>query len=631
MSTPDPFGEALEAKAQSASNDDAFGAALDAHAASGGDAKADKVPEDHKIGDELVQPVVAGLSSALHSAIGGYKGLYTLATTRDPVQASQAVTDEQAKAYTYTPPVKPSNLGPQALAALADAKTLPSPTVLGNIAAERGASPGVSTALAVVPTALSFMGLPRGLGPEVAARTAEDAAATTAARQSGGAAGTATDLSETSEPLKAAISQASQKTGGAVNADALRNHVAAEKNGLVGEAALTKGQALQDPVQFSEEQNRSVDPRMAARLANQNNALVNDFDRIRQEASPTNVANNARENGQVVLDNLKAYDEPVRANVKAEYQKLEDMNGGAIPIDTGAMSSNIAARMKKGSLTRTAANDPAISEVMDNIQSGAPMDFEQYESSRSLMSGIQRSAKGTPNAVAAGIVRDELEKLPLPENATPLKVQADKARAAASARFQQMEQDPAYAAAVDDVTNGTPKGRKSPLADNFLDDHVMSKTAPRSEVESLMQKLSPDGQGAVASHALNKVRDSAMGASGTSDTPTITPAAYGRAMQKYGDKLTVALPQETLSDLEGNLRAVRLTKQAPPGSSIAPKSGVIVRNALEAGAQTGANLVTKGGFGVAKKLGIIDKILPDNFIKDALKPGAGLDQLKTKP
>jgi hypothetical protein len=631
MSTPDPFGEALAAKAQSASNDDAFGAALDAHAASGGDAKADKVPEDHKIGDELVQPVVAGLSSALHSAIGGYKGFYTLATTRDPVQASQAVTDEQAKAYTYTPPVKPSNLGPQALAALADAKTLPSPTVLGDIAAERGASPGVSTALAVVPTALSFMGLPRGLGPEVAARTAEDAAATTAARQSGGAAGTATDLSETSEPLKAAISQASQKTGGAVNADALRNHVAAEKNGLVGEAALTKGQALQDPVQFSEEQNRSVDPRMAARLANQNNALVNDFDRIRQEASPTNVANNARENGQVVLDNLKAYDEPVRANVKAEYQKLEDMNGGAIPIDTGAMSSNIAARMKKGSLTRTAANDPAISEVMDNIQSGAPMDFEQYESSRSLMSGIQRSAKGTPNAVAAGIVRDELEKLPLPENATPLKVQADKARAAASARFQQMEQDPAYAAAVDDVTNGTPKGRKSPLADNFLDDHVMSKTAPRSEVESLMQKLSPDGQGAVASHALNKVRDSAMGASGTSDTPTITPAAYGRAMQKYGDKLTVALPQETLSDLEGNLRAVRLTKQAPPGSSIAPKSGVIVRNALEAGAQTGANLVTKGGFGVAKKLGIIDKILPDNFIKDALKPGAGLDQLKTKP
>jgi hypothetical protein len=358
---------------------------------------------------------------------------------------------------------------------------------------------------------------------------------------------------------------------------------------------------------------------------------VNDFDRIRQEASPTNVANNARENGQVALDDLKEYDEPVRANVKAEYQKLQDMNGGSIPIDTGAMSSNIEARMKKGSLTRTAANDPAISEVMDNIKSGAPMDFEQYESSRSLMSAIQRSAKGTPNAVAAGIVRDELEKLPLPENAQPLKVQADKARAAASARFQQMERDPAYAAAVDDVTNGTPKGRKSPLADNFLDDYVMSKTAPRSEVESLMQKLSPEGQGAVASHALSKVRDSAMGASGTSDTPTITPAAYGRAMQKYGDKLTVALPKETLEDLQGNLQAVRLTKQAPPGSSIAPKSGVIVRNALEAGAQTGANLLTKGGFGVAKKLGIIDKILPDNFVKDALKPGAGLDQLKTRP
>jgi hypothetical protein len=573
--------------------------------------------DDHKIGDELVQPVVAGLSSAAHSVIGGYKGLYTLATTRDPAQASQAVTDEQSKAYTYTPPPKAPNpnLGPQARAGMQDANTLPSPTVLGDFAAAHGASPGLSTALAVAPTALSMMAAPRGLGPQVPARSAQEAANLTAAQQSGGAAGAAPDLSAASAPLKTAISEASRKTGGAVNPVALQNHLEADAHGI----QLMKGQATRDPVQFSEEQNQSTHPMIAQRLNEQNGQMVDAIDNIRRDASPTNVSNSPRENGQVAVDDLKVYDEPIRADIKAKYQKLADANGGAIPIDTGSTISSIDARLKKGSLTRTATNDPAVSEVMDNLRSGQPMDFESFESARSLLAGVQR--KGGPAGVAAGIARDELEKMPLPPEAAPLKVLADDARAAASARFNELKRDPAYEAAVDDVNNGNAKGKPSPLADTFLDDYALNRGAPKQQVDLMMQKLSDEGKGAVASHTLSAIRKGAVNASGN-----VVPNGYNTAMAKYADKLPSLVGPDTQDSLQSLGRTITNAKVAPAGSSVAPKSGVIVRDALQGAMEHAANAKTMGAYGVLKKV-----FTKDGFAKEATAPGAGLDQLTTRP
>jgi hypothetical protein len=584
--------------------------------------KAPKTAEDHKIGDELVQPVVAGLSSALHSAIGGYKGIYTLATTQNLEKASQAIADEQKKAYTYIPPAKAqTNLGPQATAAMEDAKTLPSPTALGDFAASHGASPGLSTALAVAPTAASFMAVPRSLGPEAIAPTAEDAAATTAAAQSGGAAGAAPDVSAASAPLKSAISQAAQKTGGAVNPTALTNHLEADSLGI----PLTKGESLRDPIQYGKEANS--DNPLLVQFKNAREAKITDaMDRIRQEASPTNVQNSPREGGLVALNELKAYDEPIKADVKAKYQKLEDANGGAMPIDTGATASSADTILKKKSLSRLAANDPVLSEVMDNLRSGAPIDFETFENSRSLLSGIQRTQKGQPASVAAGIIRNELEKMPLPPEAAPLKAMADDARNAASARFDELKRDPAYEAAVDDVSNGNPKGKPSPLADTFLDDYALSRGAPKSEVDLMMSKLSDEGKGAVATHTLNQMRNAAVDGS----TKSITPAAMDRALKKYGDKLPSLVAPETAEDLYKLNRVVNTIKTPPPGAIIGTsKTATVAKGLLKAGLETGANVKTGGMYGIMKK--ITGGLSDDAFAKDAIAPGAGLDQLKAKP
>lgn len=473
-----------------------------------------------------------------------------------------------------------------------------------------------------IPEALGATGTVAGIGglarsiverPAAVPVNPQDVVDTVTARQSGGAAGAAPNVATASPEIKAKIAATDP-----ANADpvAMNNHLEADRFGV----QLTKGAANRDPVQYSEEQNRSTDPRMAARIAANNEQLTNAIDDVRREASPTTVANSPRENGQMVVDDLKAYDEPIRADIKAKYQKLEDANGGSIPIDTGTTISNIDARLKKGSLTRTAGADPAVSEVMDNLRTGQPIDFESFESARSLLAGVQR--KGGSAGTAAGIVRDELEKMPLPPEAQPLKALADDARSAASARFAALKADPAYEAAVDDIANGNTKGKPSPLSDTFLDDYALNRGAPKSQVDLMMQKLTDEGKGAVASHTLGAIRKSAVGRTGS-----VLPSGYNGAMEKYGDKLDSLIKPETQDDLESLGRVINNVKSAPQGSSIAPKSGVIVRNAIEGvkgGLEGLVNAKTGGAYGFIKGL------MPSNdqFVEDALSPGAGIDKAK---
>jgi hypothetical protein len=95
-------------------------------------------------------------SSAYHSILGGYKGIYTGLKTQDADQAAQAVNDEQAK--TYRAPQYAPTKNDQAF-------SVPSPTALGDIAANNNAPPWLSTALAAAPTALaSTVATPRSMG-----------------------------------------------------------------------------------------------------------------------------------------------------------------------------------------------------------------------------------------------------------------------------------------------------------------------------------------------------------------------------------------------------------------------------------------------------------------------------------
>jgi hypothetical protein len=567
-------------------------------------------PSKPAIGDDLVNQIHAAGSGILHSVVGGYKGLAKLATTRDPSAAADAVNEETAKSYKYTPtPTKPDpDLNPTARAALENAETMPSMSALGDFASEHGASPGLSTALAVAPTALSFMAAPRALGPETVPPTAQSVADSSAARQSTGAAGAALDVSKASPPIQQAIAKADPAK---LDPVAMQNHVEADSHGV----QLMKGAANRDPIQYSEEQNQSTHPLIAKRINENNQQMADALDNIRREASPTNVSNNATENGQAVVDSLKAYDEPVQADIRAKYKALTDANGGSLPIDTGSFLNNVDASLKKGFLTKTAAATPEISEILDSVRSGEPMDFEAFENARTRLAAAQRG--GSSAGEAARIVRGQLEQMPLSPEAANLKGIADQARSAAASRFNALEQDPAYQAAIDDVSGGIKKGTPSPLADTFLDKYAISKSAPKSQVDLMMSKLDPDAQGAVASHALNTIRKSAINSNGN-----VLPSGYNNVVKKFDEtgKLSSLVDPETEESVRSLGNVINNAKTAPPGSSIAPKSGVIVRDALHGAFEHAANAKTAGMYGFAKKV-----LTGDKFAKAATAPGAGIE------
>jgi hypothetical protein len=547
-------------------------------------------------------------SGMLHGVVGGYKGLVTLATSRDPDKAAAAVEAETAKAYHA--PVSPyvSTMAPAARKAWESGTQLPAATELGDIAERHGASPALSTGLAVLPAAAAAsLGAPRGgLGeaPKLTPTGAPEAQAVVnkaSESQSMGAAGTPIDVSEASPQGKAAIAAADPAK---LDSAALQNHLEAERHGV----QLSRGQANRDPVQYSNEQNSTLG---AKQLAAQEDQLVNGIDDIRRDASPSTVHNNVIQNGQTVVDSLKAYDEPVQANIRAKYKALEDANGGSLPIDTGSFVSNVDAILKKRFLTGSVP--AAGKELLDSLRAGEPLDFEGFEEARSRLAEAQRN--GGSEGTAAKAIRAQLEQMPLAPEAAKLKGLADEARGAARSRFEELEADPAYQAAVDDVAGGIKKGQSSPLADKFLDSHALGN-APKSQVDLMMSKLDDEGRGAVASHTLNAIRKS-----GVNSTGKVVPKGYSDALAKYGPKLDSLVAPETRQGLEEMGHVINNAKVAPPGNFVNySKSGVIMNAAQHAG-EAAINAKTLG-IGVPFIKGALER----KFIDDAWSPYAGIEK-----
>ena len=445
------------------------------------------------------------------------------------------------------------------------------------------------------------------LPPVVDTQAAMDAAAANSP-QSMGAAAAAQRVSSLSPAMQQGFREAVQKTGGAVNPEAAVNHAEADAHGV----QLMEGQATRDPVQFSREQN-STHPDVVKRIKDQNTQMTDALDNIRQEAAPGAVQNSPIENGQIAVDSLKAYDEPIQADIRAKYKALTDANGGSVPIDPGTFLGKVDAALKKNYLTDSVP--PAAAELLRSVRNGEPLDFEGFEAARSRLAEAQR--EGGSAGQAARIIRGELEQLPLSPAGAHLKGLADTARGAAKARFDALDADPAYQAAVDDVSNGVRRGEPSALADKFLDKYALQ--APKANIDRMTSKLDPEAQQAVAAHTLSTIRKSAIPASGT-----ITPTGFNNAVAKYSPKLDSLISPTAQESLESLGRVISNAKTPPPGHFVNySKAGVIV-NAAQGMGEAALNAKTFG-MGVP----FIKGLSEGSWAKRTLKPGAGLDKLTT--
>lgn len=497
------------------------------------------------------------------------------------------------------------------------------------------------------------------------ALSAEEVLAKNAANSQGnmGAAAAPPSLDGVSPELKDSIAKSSN-----INQEALQRHIDAETLPLPDGASpmrIRAGQATRDDQQISDEKNLRGDPDtqgiLSQSITDQNGKLGMSMGEIRRRANPDIVQLSNADHGQTGIDAIKSLDNETVLDTRAKYKALEDAAGGAMPIDTGATISQIQDRLKQKLLTQTAAQEPAISEVMGALSSGQPMSFETFNSALSNLAEVQRS-KGSP-AAAATVVRNALESMPLSPEAANLKGLRDIAASAAKKRFDTIEQNPAYEAAVNDnvpkTSNGLHRiGAPSPLADTFMDRYFLGngQTASRAyvgRIKDVMQQ-NPDFSPAIEASSLNKLRDSAK--LDEFDEGQFASANFRNTHKAMANKADVLMSPQTVDNVD-HLRRVSDDVSYEGKASTVNRSNTAL-TLQRYGAQYPETPGIKGTLAdygtdllaahagpvgyAAKKIG--SKLLKDSkdakaikatqaaklkFAQDATAPGAGIDTPKS--
>jgi hypothetical protein len=557
---------------------------------------------------ETAGHIVSGLG---HSIVGGYKGLASLATGGTLDEAADQVNQETAKTE------QPQSSGGKAITGALESKYNPLnyPQDLADYLADKTAdfSPAIATAIKTVPTALmGAIGLKAA--PLKAAGTAEEAQASMNAASGGksmGSASTAANIMEASPELQKAIIDTTRKTGGAVNPDVLGRRL--EADSLPVKMNLTEGQATQDPSIISNEQNmRGKHQELADAYNQQNSQLVDNLKAIRESAGPDVFSTNPVEHGDTLI---KAYEDKgaaADAAISSKYQALRDANGGSFPIDAPKLLDNASAALHKELLFDDAPK--TVMSTLGRLADNNNMTFENFESLRSNLARIQRSPTADGNTkYAAGIIRDQMEQLPLAPGAAKLKPIADEARNAAKAQFDALDADPAYKAAV---TGSVPP-------DKFVNKFITGPSATRDSVAQMRANLADNDRAAqtMGVAALDHLRDQAkidvMG------NGNFAAATFNKHLNSIRPKLQYLLPPEQAQQLDTLGNVARYTTAQPKGSFV-NNSNTLTGALASHGANILENVVPYGNV-IRKGANMLsDK----NTVKRALDPASGLERLK---
>jgi len=444
-----------------------------------------------------------------------------------------------------------------------------------------------------------------------------------------GAPGTAGSVGAAAVPtettIKAALASASPELQKAlsnippnkVNVPVLQRHI--EADSLPEPIRLTNGQATGDVTQLSMEQNRrGADPELAARFNEQNGKLIKNLDAIRETAAPDAYGTKTIENSDSLINTYKELDSARNDVINQKYQALRDAAGGDFPIDAPTLLDNIKASLKKDLLS----NDAPTSQMAELSRMAAEksMSFEDYLSLRRNLGDIARTSTDGTTRRAASLMIQELENLPLQEGAKQLKPLADDARAAAKARFQMIEKDPAYKAAVED--------RISP--DKFMEKFVINGT--RDNVQTMIDQLGRDSVAHqhMSAGTLNWLREKAIDSSGN-----FSQAAFNKALNQLdkAQKLNLVFNPDASSTLKTLGNVAQYTQAQPKGSFVNNSNTLVGALAERAagGLEAAANAVGGGKFGIpvgSMVRGQVQKFKAAKETKKALEPAAGVTSLK---
>jgi hypothetical protein len=221
-----------------------------------------------------------------------------------------------------------------------------------------------------------------------------------------------------------------QQAGGTVNPDA----VARQNKALSVDPRLqlTEGQALQDANLISMERNdRGIKEQLVSKFNEQNQILKERAEIYKNEFTPDVKGLSYVENA---TNAINAVDDLIKKNenaAKAKYEDLKKLGGGKLELD--GKSFGTTARQALGAED---IQDFVPSQIMKRIDDYADgkkqMNLNLFEGLRTQIARESRKAEraGDGNTVyALKVVRNELEQMPLANEAGAIKSVADEARA----------------------------------------------------------------------------------------------------------------------------------------------------------------------------------------------------------
>jgi hypothetical protein len=402
-----------------------------------------------------------------------------------------------------------------------------------------------------------------------------------------------------------------------VNIEVLNRHLDADT--LPVPMKLTEGMATRDPKLFSDEMNsRGKNKQYADEYNRLNTQLVENIDAIKEKASPNVYGTNVVENGQSLIDAYLDIDKVRKANIDSKYKTLRDAAGGEFPIDSKKFYENAYANLDKE--LKTEFLPDSIKKQVDAFKDGKPMTFQQFEALRTNLATEMRKADraGDGNAeFALSTVRQSLEDLPLINESKQLKLLADEARSAAKERFDILNQDKAYKAAV----NG------KVYADDFINKFVVN--GKKADIDTMVAHLGKDSQAreVMAAGIVNWLKSkSGISADGSG---TFSQKGYNKALESIDPKILNIVGAEVDQQLKQLGRTARNIQERPVGSYVNESNTFTsaIAEKVKGGVEFGLNVAGGGQAGVP--IGTMLRSGVRNAqeakkIRESLKPGAGI-------
>jgi hypothetical protein len=291
-------------------------------------------------------------------------------------------------------------------------------------------------------------------------------------KQSAGAAAT-----EVKTQIDAAIAQAKPELAADLkllnpaetNIEAINRLVDADS--LDVPVRLTRGQASQNPSLISRERNeRGFKEQFVDRFNEQNKALKENVTLVKERAAPDVFAPDYVSNAQGAIEQVREKIDAFKAEKQQAYKDLADFGAGKLEVDSKTFAQNAM-----NALTKNEDIDflpSTIKTKVDQYIAGKPMNFDQFQNLATQIARETRKAQKADdgNAVyALGLVRNELESLPLIGETAEAKVFADKARGLAKREFDLIDKNrPTYNSVYAMVENGGADTK------NFIQNNVFS-------------------------------------------------------------------------------------------------------------------------------------------------------------